>query len=235
MLNISFKRVTIPKGKVIADDTALKTRRVDTQDPSAPKYCVANVPTTDACWAPSADLVSDAIKNADKALVPKQRVLLERLLHKHSTAFAAWPSDLGRTCLIYHQIEIGDSGPVPQPMRRVPHKQIPMIKSEIDKLQKAGAVMLSTSPFASQTIIVKKTNGSMRLCFDYRKVNAVKKKDAHPLPVIEELFDTLTGSKFFCTLDLAMGYHQVKFHCDDREKTAFSTPFNLFQYNVMPF
>ena len=60
-------------------------------------------------------------------------------------------------------------------------------------------------------------------------------KDAHPLPRIEDIFDTLTDSKFFCTLDLAMGNHQVEVHPDDREKRAFSTPFGLFQYNVMPF
>ena len=88
--------------------------------------------------------------------------------------------------------------------------------------------MLSTSPFASPTILVKKKDGSMRLCIDYRKLNAVTKKDAHPLPRIEDIFDTLTDSKFFCTLDLAMGYHQVEVHPDDREKTAFSTPFGLF-------
>ena len=95
--------------------------------------------------------------------------------------------------------------------------------------------MPSTSPFASPTILVKKKDGSMRLCIDYRKLNAVTKKDAHPLPRIEDLFDTLTGSKFFSRLDLAIGYHQVEVHPDDREKTAFSTPFRLFQYNVMPF
>ena len=75
----------------------------------------------------------------------------------------------------------------------------------------------------------------MRLCIDYLKLNAVTKTDAHPLPRIEDIFDTLTSSKFFCTLDLAMCYHQVEVHPEDREKTAFSTPFGLFQYNVMPF
>ena len=58
----------------------------------------------------------------------------------------------------------------------------------------------------------------MRLCIDDRKLNTVTKKDAHPLPSIEYFFDTLTGSKFFCTLDLAMGYHQVEVHPDDRER-----------------
>ena len=150
-------------------------------------------------------------------------------------SFPAGPTDIGRTSLIFHRIDIGDSGPVRQPMRRLPHEHIPVLKAEIDKLQKAGAVVPSTSPFASPTILVKKKDGTMRLCIDYRKLNAVTKKDAHPLPRIEDIFDTLTGSKFFCTLDLAMGYHQVEVHPDDREKTAFTTPFGLFQYNVMPF
>ena len=193
MSNISSERVTIPKGKVIADDTALKTRRVATHELSAPSNCVAVVSTTDTGSAPSVDPVADAMKNADKALAPEQRVLLERLLRKHSTAFAAGPTVLGRTSLIYHRIEIGDSGPVRQPMRRVPHKHIPVLKSEIDKLQKAGAFIPSTSPFASPTILVKKKDGSMHLCIDYRKLNAVTNKDAHTLPRIEDLLDTLTG------------------------------------------
>ena len=120
-------------------------------------------------------------------------------------------------------------------MRCVQDEHIPVLKAEIDKLQKAGAFVPSTSLFANPTMLVKKKDGSMRLCIDYRKLNAVIKKDAHPLPRIEDIFDTLTGSKYFCTLDLAMGYHQVEMHPDNREKTAFSTPFGLFQYNVMPF
>ena len=73
----------------------------------------------------------------------------------------------------------------------------------------------SCSPFASPTILVKKKDGSWRLCIDYRKLNSVTKKDAHPLPRVEDIFDTLAGSKFFTTLDLAIGYHQVELHPDD--------------------
>ena len=95
--------------------------------------------------------------------------------------------------------------------------------------------MPSTSPFASPTILVKQKDNSMRLCIDYRKLNAVTKTDAHPLPRIEDIIDTLSSFKFVCTLDLAMVYHQVEVHPYHREKTAFSTVFNLFHYNVMPF
>ena len=74
------------------------------------------------------------MKNAEKSLVPDQRVLLERLLRKHASAFAAGPTDLGCISLMHHRIDIGDSAPVRQPMRRVPHEHIPVLKAEIDKL-----------------------------------------------------------------------------------------------------
>ena len=117
----------------------------------------------------------------------------------------------------------------------MPHEHIGILKTELDKLQKIKAIELSISPFASPTILVKIIDGTMRLCIEYRNRKSVTKKDSHPLSRIEDIFDTLSGSKFFTTLDLAIRYHQVEVLPEDREKTAFSTPFGLFQYNVMPF
>ena len=68
----------------------------------------------------------------------------------------------------------------------------------------------------------------MRLCIDNRKQNLITEKDANPLTQIEDIFDTLGGSRYFTTLDLAMGYHQVEMHPDNREQTAFSTPSDSF-------
>ena len=98
--------------------TELKTQIVETQDSSPPKNCVAIVSTTDDGSALLADPVTDPMKNADKAIVTEQWVLLERLLCKYASAFADGPTDLGRRNLIYHRIEISDSGPVRHPMRR---------------------------------------------------------------------------------------------------------------------
>ena len=70
---------------------------------------------------------------------------------------------------------------------------------------------------------------------DYRKLNAVTRKDAYALPRIDDTLDALAGSKWFSTLDLASGYWQVGMHPDDREKTAFCTADGLFEFNVMPF
>ena len=145
------------------------------------------------------------------------KVSTVRVLNKHSETVTASAEDLKRTNLIYHTINIGDSGPVRQGIRGIPHEQIGVLKAEIDKLQSARIVEPLSSPFASPTILVIMTNGSWRLCTDFRNLNSLTKKDAHPLPRIEDIFDTLARSKFFPTLALAMGYHQVEVHSDDRE------------------
>ena len=84
-------------------------------------------------------------------------------------------------------------------------------------------------------MVVQKKDGSIRLCVDYRQLNTKTRKDAFPLPRIEETLDALSGAKCFSTLDLASGYNQVLVREQDREKTAFCTPFGLFEFNRMPF
>ena len=132
--------------------------------------------TTDANSTPLPDSEAEAIKNADKSLVPEQRVHFIRLLCKHVSAIAAGPTNLGHTSLMYHQIEIGDNGLLRQPKRRLRHEHIPVLKNNVDKLQKADAVVISTFLFASTTILVNKNNISMRFCIDYCKLNAVTKQ-----------------------------------------------------------
>ncbi|KAI3374166.1 hypothetical protein L3Q82_006026 [Scortum barcoo] len=98
-----------------------------------------------------------------------------------------------------------------------------------------GVIRESCSPWAAHIVLVKKKHGSWRFCVDYRKLNAVTHKDAFPLPRIEETLTNLTRAKWFSTLDLASGYWQVEMDPQDREKTAFSTPLGLFEFEHMPF
>ena len=103
---------------------------------------------------------------------------------------------------------------------------------EVQAMLKQGVIRPSTSPWSSTVVLVWKKDGSWRFCVDYRKVNSVTHRDAFPLPRIDATLDSLTGSVFFTTLDLASGYWQVELDDDSKEKTAFSTPSG---FNVMPF
>ncbi|KAG1925888.1 hypothetical protein F2P79_025232 [Pimephales promelas] len=98
-----------------------------------------------------------------------------------------------------------------------------------------GIIRESSSPWAAPIVLVQKKTGAWRFCVDYRKLNSVTKKDAFPLPRIEDSLTSLTQAAWYSTLDLASGYWQVQVDDRDREKTAFTTPFGLFEWDRMPF
>ena len=98
-----------------------------------------------------------------------------------------------------------------------------------------GVIQPSNSPWASPLVLVRKKDGTVRFCVDYRKLNAATRKDAYPIPRVDETLEMLAGSHFFTSLDLLSGYWQVQIHPDDKEKTAIATPEGLFEFNVMPF
>ena len=93
----------------------------------------------------------------------------------------------------------------------------------------------SDSPWASPVVLVRKKDGSLRYCIDYRKLNDVTIKDSYPLPRIDESLDSLSHTKYFSTLDLASGYWQIGLVVDARKKSEFCTTSGLYQFKVMPF
>jgi hypothetical protein len=93
----------------------------------------------------------------------------------------------------------------------------------------------SSSPWVCPALFVKKKDQSLRLCVDYRPLNAITIKNKYPLPCIDILFDQLAGARVFSKIDLHSGYHQIKIHPEDVPKNAFTTRYGLYEYLVMSF
>jgi hypothetical protein len=102
-------------------------------------------------------------------------------------------------------------------------------------MKSKGATEESDSPWSSPVELVRKKNGSLRFCVDYRTLNDVTRNGCFPHPRIDDTLDKLAGAKWFSTLDLKSGYWQVALHPEDKEKTVFSTGQGLWQFTVMPF
>lgn len=161
---------------------------------------------------------------------------LEAVFHRHSRVLSKDDDDLGFCKEISHQIPLTDDTPVRVPHRRVNPTQWQEVRDHLQSLLRQGIVRESSSPYASPIVIVRKKDGSMRLCVDYRALNNKTRKDAYPLPRIEEALDVLRGAKYFCSLDLSHGYYQVPVCEQDIEKTAFRIGTGgLYEYIRMPF
>lgn len=161
---------------------------------------------------------------------------MEQLLQKWNSVFSHGPLDLGCTDVVKHRIELEDETPFKERSRPIPPNMFQEVKQHIQQLLDIDVLRPSSSPWSSNVVLVKKKDGSLRLCVDFRRLNKQVKKDSYSIPTIEELLNNLKGATFFTSLDLSYGYHQVEIEEQHKERTAFSiSSIGFFEYNRMPF
>jgi hypothetical protein len=132
-----------------------------------------------------------------------------------------------------------DLVPGAAPIAKAPYRlalpEMQELSKQLEELLEKGFIRPSSSPWGAPILFVKKKDGSMRMCIDYRELNKVTIKNRYPLPRIDDLFDQLQGAAWFSKIDLRSGYHQMKVREEDVHKTAFRTRYGHYEFVVMPF
>jgi len=204
-------------GSAIADDVRLDTAEADV-----------------ALTEPEAEVIAKMMASLPSELDDEQRAKVEALLTRSRKILSTGDHDIGRTHLVEHHIDTGDARPIRQPLRRQAFAHAEFIK-ETDEMLRHGIIEPAAGPWASNVVLVKKKDGTMRFCVDYRSLNAVTYKDSYPLPLIDNCLNALSGSSWYSTLDLRSGYYNIPIAEEDRDKSAFITQGGCFRFTVMPF
>ena len=167
-------------------------------------------------------------------LSPPNQSKLHQLLHRFHATFSEPCAATNMGPL--HRINLKpNSYPPKQCTFRMSPAEIEELKRQLAVYLEKGWIRPACSEYGAPVLFARKADGSLRLCIDYRALNAQTIKDRYPLPRMDELFDQLHGAKFFSSCDLFAGYHQARLDPADMHKTAFNTSFGSFEFTVLPF
>lgn len=165
-----------------------------------------------------------------------QKSQVAEFLWNWRDVFSQHEDDIGFTNAIKHRIELSDPTPFKQRHRRIPPSMYEEVRQHLEHLLKANVIRKSHSPFASNIVLVRRKNGKLRMCLDFRQLNLNTIKDSYALPRIEELLDGLSGSLYFTVLDMKSAYLQVGIVEEHKERTAFTVgPLGFFEFERMPY
>ena len=161
-----------------------------------------------------------------------QQAQMKSLILKYKNIFPDVPR---RTNIVVHDVDVGEARPIKQHPYRMNPEKFKLAKKEIDYMLKHNIIQRSSSDWSSPCVLVPKPDGSIRFCTDYRKVNDVTKTDAFPIPRVDDCVDRVGQYQFLTKIDLMKGYWCVPLSERGRQISAFVTPFDLYEYNVLPF
>ena len=174
----------------------------------------------------------ERLPNVNPELASDQHEQLMMVLQQHHSVFN---SDPGETHCTEHSIPTGKSRPISLPPRRIPQAWADPVRDEIHGMLAAGVIEESTSPWTFPIVPVKKKDGTVRVCVDYRRLNSVTEDDVYPMPRVDDLIEQAGSAAYISTLDLSKGYYQVALKVEDKAKTAFTSHVGKFQFTRMPF
>jgi len=159
----------------------------------------------------------------------------EQLLQEYQDVFSLQGEPLGQTDAVHHEVKT-TGPPIKTRYRRVPMGLREEAVKEEERMKSLHVIEPSQSPWAAPVVLVRKKDGSLRYCIDYRELNEVTYKDSYPLPNIQDCLESLDGAKYFSSMDLNSGYWQIPLSEDAKEKTAFyGAGGGLWRFTVMPF
>ena len=225
MANLSTRPIRVRKGTVVGTCEPVDISTGSSTSDDSARSTVDSIP----------EHLRDLASRSSADLPDPYKEQLEKLLCKNSDVFSTGDHDLGCTDKAVHHIHTGEHQPVKTPFRRMPPAKRSEANEMVQDMAEQGIIEESQSPWSSALVLVRKKDGTLRCCVDYRALNSATTKDSYPLPRIDDTLDALSGAQWFSTLDLKSGYHQVPVAPEDRPKTAFSSGSGLWQFRILPF
>ena len=198
----------------------------DTHTPQPKAHVSQTSAATNSPWTPPIDI---------SHLPQEHQDMVSKMLQEESKAFARDEEDMGCIKSLQMHINLNDSEPVQRSYRSIPKPLHKEVKEYLLDLIHRGWVRKSKSSYSSLIVCVRKPDGSLRLCVDYRGINAKTIPDRHPIPKIQDVLDALGGNSWFSTLDQGKAYHQGFMDEESQPLTAFVTPWGLYEWVRIPF
>lgn len=236
--NPTTRDIVIPKRAVLGSLNTISSlvtlpcmpdqEEVSNRKPEVNNIAISQEQTTASeMWEPPVE-IPDSFSDSQKSQI-------RDMLREECGAFAQNDDDIGEARDLEMDIDLEDHNPVQAAYMSIPKPLYQEVKDHLTDLMGKGFIRKSRSPYSSPVVCVRKKDGSLRLCVDYRKVNQKTIKSPEPIPRIQDTLDGLTGSKWFTVLDQGKAYHQGFMSEKSKPISAFTTPWGLFEWNRIPF
>ena len=202
---------------------------------AAPRYTTTPVVVTDESLQNSYSHVQPVVDGFSDTILGPELSMAKQLVYEYSDVFSWSEFDLGHCAALPHRTDTGDARPFKEQLRRHPIAHLDFIDNQVDQMLQAEVVEPCSSSWSSNVVSVRKADGTLRFCVNYRRLNDLTYKDSFPLPRINTCLDALGGSVCFSTMDLRSGFWQVAIDPRDTDKTAFVTRKGQFRFRVLSF